>query len=56
MICLDLFIAGANTTSQTVNFLLLNMLLRPEIQEKASQAIKMALDPNKQLSYADRVK
>ncbi|GLV42629.1 Cytochrome P450 305a1 [Carabus blaptoides fortunei] len=56
MMCFDLFIAGANTTSQTINYIFLNMLLRPEIQQKAAEAIKMALDPNKPLSYADRVK
>lgn len=56
MICLDLFIAGANTTSQTLNFILLMMLLHPDVQEKAFHAVNSSLDPNEPLLYVDRVK
>lgn len=56
MVCLDLFIAGSETTSNTIDFAILMMLLHPEIQKKAQKSIDSSIDKNKDLSYVDRLK
>lgn len=56
MIFLDLFLGASQTSGTTLTFLLLRMLLHPDVQEKAFQVISESLDPNKPLYYADRVK
>ena len=38
-ICMDLFIAGTETTASTVGFTLRYLIKYPEIQEKARQEI-----------------
>nr|AMR44690.1 cytochrome P450 305a1 [Mylabris cichorii] len=55
MVCLDLFIAGTQTTSNTLNFAFLMMILYPEIQEKVHQEIDQFLNGDN-LTYSDRHK
>lgn len=38
-VALDLFVAGSETTSNTLEFAILYMILYPEIQEKVRQEI-----------------
>ncbi|GLV42630.1 Cytochrome P450 305a1 [Carabus blaptoides fortunei] len=56
MIFLDLFLGASQTSGTTLTFLLLRMLLHPDVQEKAFRVINESLNPNNPLSYADRVK
>lgn len=56
MVCLDLFVGGSETTSNSLDFAILLMLAHPEIQEKARGHINANLDKTKVLSYADRLK
>lgn len=56
MICLDLFIAGSTTTSTTIDFLFLEMLVRPDIQQKAFNYLEAAIPSNQTIVYADRLK
>lgn len=39
MVCLDFFIAGARTTSNSLDFLFLHMVLNPDVQEKVHQEL-----------------
>lgn len=43
MVCMDFFIAGSQTTSNTLGFALLAMLLNPEIQKQAQEEIDHVL-------------
>lgn len=56
MVCLDFFIAGSQTTSNTVNFALLNLLLRPDIQEKVQKEIDAMLPNGRLPTLADRIR
>lgn len=56
MVCLDLFIAGAETTSNTIDFAILMMLLHPDIQLKAQEHLDVYIDGKNEVCYADRLK
>lgn len=56
MVCLDVFIAGAETTSNTLDFAFLNMLLYPEVQKKVHQCLDEAFKDKEELFYSDRFK
>lgn len=56
MVCLDLFIAGSQTTSNTLDFAFLMMLLHPDIQSKAQALLDEVCEENKLLDYVDRHK
>lgn len=43
MVILDLFVAGANSTSNTLDFSLMSLVLYPEIQKKCQQHIDAAI-------------
>lgn len=46
MVILDIFIAGSQTTSNTLDFAFLMMLNRPDIQEKIQKEIDNVLGNN----------
>lgn len=46
VVLLDLFIAGSQTTSGTLDFALLYMIKFPEIQEKLHERLKEVVGPN----------
>ncbi|XP_075228614.1 cytochrome P450 305a1 [Lycorma delicatula] len=48
MVCLDFFIAGSQTTRNTLSFALLNAMLHPEIQQRIHEEIDQEL-PNGKL-------
>ncbi|CAH1954950.1 unnamed protein product [Acanthoscelides obtectus] len=54
LVCLDIFIAGAQTTSSTLDFLFLVMILYPDIQKKVHYSIDNAFQKNESISYQDR--
>ncbi|KAF2901223.1 hypothetical protein ILUMI_04967 [Ignelater luminosus] len=54
MICLDLFIAGSNATSNTIDFALLTMLLHPDIQDKVQDSLDGYYKEHRNLDYHDR--
>lgn len=56
MVCLDVFFGGADTTSSTLNYAFLLMLLYPEVQEKVQRNIDEHLGSIDEISYSDRKK
>ncbi|XP_057651547.1 probable cytochrome P450 305a1 isoform X1 [Diorhabda carinulata] len=51
MVCLDIFIAGSQTTSNTLDFAIMMMILYPEIQEKVRNTLNEAFDKTEHISY-----
>jgi len=43
MLCVDLFIAGSETTSNTLEFAILYMILNPKVQAKVFQEIEAVI-------------
>lgn len=56
MICVDLFIGGAQTTSRTLGFAFLMMILYPDVQKKVQEQIDKNFDKNSTVEYSDRYK
>jgi cytochrome P450 len=56
MLCLDLFIAGTQTTSGTLDFGFLLMILHPDIQKKVQAQLDATFDKDHVLDYSDRHK
>lgn len=56
MICLDIFIAGSQTTSNTLGFAFLMMILQPEVQEKVHACLDDTFDKKTPIEYIDRHK
>ncbi|CAG9771581.1 unnamed protein product, partial [Ceutorhynchus assimilis] len=54
MVCLDIFIAGSTTTSDTISFAFLAMILFPEVQKKVHDCIDHEFRQNEDVYYADR--
>ncbi|EGI60832.1 Putative cytochrome P450 303a1 [Acromyrmex echinatior] len=55
-ICLDLFIAGSETTSKVLSFGFLNLILNPQIQRKAHEEIDRVTERNRFPILADKPK
>ncbi|CAG9864107.1 unnamed protein product [Phyllotreta striolata] len=55
MICLDIFIAGSQTTSHTLDFAFLMMILYPEVQEKVRKCLEATFGDS-EINYSDRKK
>lgn len=56
MVCLDFFIAGSQTTSNTLDFALLNVLLHADVQQRIHEEIDQALPNGKLPSCLDKTK
>ncbi|CAG9859303.1 unnamed protein product [Phyllotreta striolata] len=54
MICLDLFIAGSVSTSNTLGCAFLFMILNPEIQSKVAEEVERAFAKNENIHYKER--
>lgn len=54
MVCLDLFIAGSQTSSNTIDFAILMMLLHPDIQAKVQKILDETCNENREIEYIDR--
>lgn len=55
-ICLDLFIAGSETTSKSLAFAFLYLVLSPRVQEKAQEEIDLVIGRDRPPVLSDRVK
>ncbi|KAJ8935869.1 hypothetical protein NQ318_019453 [Aromia moschata] len=53
-ICLDLFMAGSETTSNTVGFCFLGLILNPEVQRKAQEEIDKVIGKSRIPTLQDR--
>ncbi|XP_034254635.1 probable cytochrome P450 305a1 [Thrips palmi] len=56
MVCLDMFLAGSYTTSNTLNFALMLMVLHPDIQSKCFKDIYNNVEKGRLPSLTDRQK
>ncbi|KAF5297444.1 hypothetical protein FQR65_LT01375 [Abscondita terminalis] len=56
MICLDLFVAGAHSTSSTLDYAFLMMLTHRDVQEKVQKTLIDVFGRDHQFQYADRHK
>ncbi|XP_066254630.1 uncharacterized protein [Euwallacea similis] len=54
MVCLDIFIAGSASTSSTIDFAFLAMILYPEVQEKVFLCLDSEFRRKEDLSYCDK--
>ncbi|KAL3275504.1 hypothetical protein HHI36_020264 [Cryptolaemus montrouzieri] len=54
MVLLDLFIAGSQTTSTSLDFAFMMMILRPDIQQKVQSSLDNAFDRNEPIEYCER--
>ncbi|KYM83976.1 hypothetical protein ALC53_05594 [Atta colombica] len=55
-ICVDLFIAGSETTSKALGFGFLNLILNPQVQRKAHEEIDKVTGRNRFPTLADKPK
>jgi cytochrome P450 len=56
VLILDLFMAGSETTSNTLEFAILYMMLYPEVQRKVQQEIDTVIGSDRFPTAADRAK
>lgn len=55
-VCLDMFMAGTETTSKSVNFMFLHLVRNPEVQRKARREIDSVVGRSRLPTLEDRVK
>ncbi|XP_061389836.1 probable cytochrome P450 303a1 [Musca vetustissima] len=55
-VCLDMFLAGSETTNKSLGFAFLHMVRNPEIQEKAYNEIKEVVGLERRPEWKDRIK
>lgn len=55
-ICMDMFMAGSETTSKSLGFGFLYMLLYPEVQKKAQEEIDRVVGRDRMPTLNDRPK
>ncbi|XP_076241382.1 putative cytochrome P450 303a1 [Calliopsis andreniformis] len=55
-ICVDLFMAGSETTSKTLGFCFLNLILSQDVQKKAQEEIDRVIGRNRPPTLEDRAK
>lgn len=52
--CMDMFMAGSETTSKTLGFCFLNLILYPDVQKKAQQEIDRVIGRGRLPNLMDR--
>lgn len=55
-ICVDLFMAGSETTSKTLGFCFLNLILSQDVQKKAQEEIDRVIGRDRPPTLEDRAK
>lgn len=55
-ICLDMFIAGSETTNNCTNFMMLHLTRNPHVQKRASDEIDRVVGRNRLPKLSDRPK
>lgn len=56
MLCLDIFIAGSASTSNTLDFAFLAMIIHPEVQEKVFNCLDDVFNRDQEVRYSDRTR
>lgn len=56
IVCLDLFVGGFTTTSSTLDFFFLMMVLFPDVQTKMQKSLDETFEENYQIEFTDRHK
>jgi len=56
VVSMDLFMAGSETTSNTIEYAILFMILHPEIQAKVQAEIDMVVGNSRLPSIADKAR
>lgn len=56
MVLYDLFVAGAETTSNTLEFAMLYMVLHPEVQTKVQEEIDRVVGKSRRVTLEDKSK
>lgn len=56
MVLVDLFLGGASSTSTTLNFAFLLMLVHPDVQEKVYDEINSVVGSDRTPTIADRLR
>ncbi|KAG5892807.1 hypothetical protein JTB14_007309 [Gonioctena quinquepunctata] len=54
MVCLDMFLAGSQTTSNTLNFAFLLMILHPDIKNQVHMCLDAAFGKSEEITYSER--
>jgi cytochrome P450 len=52
--CMDLFLAGSETTSKSLQFAIACLILHPEVQDKVQEELDRVADGRQQVTMADR--
>lgn len=55
-VCLDMFMAGTETTNKSTNFMFLHLVRNPDVQEKARKEIDAVIGRGRAPTLDDRVK
>lgn len=55
-VCLDMFMAGTETTNKSTNFMFLHLVRNPDVQEKARREIDAVVGRSRAPTLDDRVK
>jgi len=56
IVCMDLFLAGADTTSNTIEFAILYMILNPDVQKRVQAEIDSIVGTSRFPSILDKPK
>ncbi|KAF5297438.1 hypothetical protein FQR65_LT01369 [Abscondita terminalis] len=56
LVCLDLFVGGFTTTSSTLDFIFLFMMLHQDVQKKVQDILDTTFSKNQSIDYQDRHK
>ena len=56
MLCIDLFAAGAESTSNTIEFIIMYMLLYPDVQKKLQEELDNVLQRSRRPNLDDNNK
>lgn len=56
MVCLDIIIAGSQTTSNTLDFAFLMMILHTDVQKKVQKCIDKQFGSSSIINYAERIR
>ncbi|CAG9826006.1 unnamed protein product [Diabrotica balteata] len=54
MVCLDMFLAGSQITTSTLDYVFFAMIVHPEVQEKSRKCLWKAFSKDEHIDYSDR--
>ncbi|ODN04836.1 Methyl farnesoate epoxidase [Orchesella cincta] len=56
VLCMDLFVAGSDTTTNTLRFVILYLILHPEVMEKCQKELDTEIGQGRQVGIPDKEK